>query len=168
MNLTPHFSYEELTRSQTAEKLGIENIPDLEQLANMKFLCETILEPLRSHFKKPVKITSCFRNQAVNIAVGGSDTSQHCKGEAVDCEIVGIPNNVIADWVSEHLLFDQIILEFYKPSEGINSGWVHISVRRNGTNRKSKLIALKNGKKTIYKQIGDFDPDNAFENFENG
>lgn len=53
MNLTPHFSYEELTRSQTAEKLGIENIPDLEQLANMKFLCETILEPLRSHFKSP-------------------------------------------------------------------------------------------------------------------
>ena len=168
MMLSPHFSLAECTASAKAKQLGIDNTPNAEQLSNMVYLCHRVLEPLRSYFKKPVVVNSMFRSVATNRAVGGSSTSQHCKGEAVDCEIVGIPNNVIADWVSEHLLFDQVILEFYKPSEGINSGWVHISVRRNGTNRKSKLIALKNGKKTIYKQIGDFDPDNAFENFENG
>jgi len=159
MNLTPHFTYDEMTRSTTAYNLGIDNIPNSEQLDNLRFLCETVLEPLRLHFKKPVKVTSGFRNIAVNHAVGGSSTSQHCKGEAVDCEIDGVPNIEVADWVSENLMYDQIILEFYNPKEGVNSGWVHISVKKNGNNRKSKLVALKDGKKTVYKAVSDFNWD---------
>lgn len=156
MKLSPNFTYDEMTRSITATQLGIENIPSCEHLSNLRFVCETILEPLRAHFKKPVKVSSGYRNKAVNLAIGGSSTSQHCVGEAVDCEIAGVPNIDVADWISENLLFDQIILEFYNATEGINSGWVHISVKRYGANRKNKLVAFKDGRKTIYKSISDF------------
>ena len=156
MNLSPHFTYDEMTRSAKADDLGIKNIPTTEHIGNLRYLCETVLEPLRAHYKKPIKVTSGYRNIAVNLAVGGTSKSQHCVGEAVDCEIDGIPNIEVADWVSENLLFDQVILEFYNPPQGINSGWVHISVKRNGNNRKSKLVAFKDGKKTVYKAITDF------------
>lgn len=165
MRLSPNFTYAECTTSAKAKENRIDNTPNAESLSNMVYLCNNILEPLRAYFGKPVKVNSMYRSIATNRLIGGSRTSQHCLGEAVDCEIDGIPNKTIADWVSEHLKFDQIILEFYNPQEGANSGWVHISLKRNGTNRKAKMVAMKDGKTTKYKAVSDFDPNNDYYDY---
>lgn len=164
MNLTPNFTLKELIESPTAKKLGIDNTPTEEHLANMKYVCEKILEPARAHFGKPVTVNSCYRGPALNKAIGGSSSSQHMKGEAVDFEIKGVTNKILADWVSENVEFDQVILEFYNPAEGANSGWVHASVKKTG-NRKQKLVAMKDGTKTVYKPVTDFDPTNGYEQY---
>jgi len=156
MNLSPHFTYKECCDSATARALGIDNNPNPEQLASMIYLCHNVLEPLRSYYNKPVVVTSMFRHVALNKAIGGSKTSQHCLGEACDFEIKGVPNNEVADWISKHLPFDQIILEFYNPSEGINVGWIHVSLKRGSGNRKNKLVAKKDGKRTIYTPVDNF------------
>lgn len=158
MKLTEHFTLEELTVSPTAKKLGIPNTPTPEHIENMKYVCEKILEPVRAHFGKAVTINSSYRSPAVNAKVGGSKTSQHCNGEAVDFEIQGISNKALADWVGDNLEFDQVILEFWSSKEGANSGWVHASIKRNGKNRKQRLIATKKGGKTTYTPVADFDP----------
>lgn len=157
MHLSPHFTLEELTYSAKAEQLGIDNTPSARVVNNLKYVCEKILEPVRAHFGKPVKITSGYRNPVLNRAIGGSTSSQHCRGEAVDFEIMGISTLDLADWVSENTEFDQVILEFYVPAEGVNSGWVHASVSKI-KNRKQKLVAFKNGSKTVYNPIQDFKP----------
>lgn len=160
--LTEHFSLEELIVSPTAKKLGIPNIPTPDHVANMKYVCEKILEPVRAHFGKPVTINSSYRSPAVNAKVGGSKTSQHCNGEAVDFEIQGLPNKQLADWVADNLEFDQVILEFYSAKDGANSGWVHASIKRNGNNRRQRLIATKSkAGGTVYTSVADFDPSTA-------
>lgn len=157
--LTPNFTLAELTVSPTAKRLGLPNTPTQEHIANMKYVCEKILEPVRAHFGKPVQINSSYRSPAVNKAVGGSPTSQHSNGEAVDFEIPGISNKVVADWVADNLEFDQVILEFYSAKDGANSGWVHASIKRNGQNRKQRLIASKSKSGgTTYTPVKDFDP----------
>lgn len=156
--LTEHFTLEELIVSPTAKRLGLPNTPSPEHIANMKYVCEKILEPVRAHFGKPVQINSSYRSPAVNKAVGGSATSQHSNGEAVDFEIPGIPNKQLADWVADNLEFDQVILEFYNAKDGANSGWVHASIKRNGQNRKQRLIASKSkAGGTVYTPVADFD-----------
>lgn len=157
--LTANFTLEELIVSPTAKKLGLSNVPSPEHIANMKYVCEKILEPVRAHFGKPVQINSSYRSPLVNKAVGGSKTSQHSNGEAVDFEIPGIPNKQLADWVADNLEFDQVILEFYNAKDGANSGWVHASIKRNGANRKQRLIATKSKSGgTVYSSVADFDP----------
>lgn len=159
MQLTEHFTLEELTVSPTAKKLGLSNNPTPEHITNMKYVCEKILEPVRAHFGKPVQVNSSYRSPAVNAKVGGSKTSQHCNGEAVDFEIPGIDNKTVADWVADNLEFDQVILEFYSAKDGANSGWVHASIKRNGGNRKQRLIATKSkAGGTVYTSVADFDP----------
>ena len=159
MKLSEHFSLEELTVSPTAKKLGLPNNPTPEHIENMKYVCEKILEPVRAHFGKPVQINSSYRSPAVNAKVGGSKTSQHSNGEAVDFEIPGVPNKQLADWVADNLEFDQVILEFYNAKDGANSGWVHASIKRNGKNRKQRLIATKSkAGGTVYTPVADFDP----------
>lgn len=162
--LTEHFTVEELTASNTAKARGISNEPTAEHLANMKYVCEKILEPVREHFGKPVKINSSYRSPALNVAVGGSKTSQHVNGQAVDFEIMGISNKVVADWVADNLEFDQVILEFYVEGDK-NSGWVHASIKKDGGNRKQKLIAKKDGKSTRYLPTNDFDPKDEWKKF---
>ena len=158
MKLSEHFTLEELTVSPTAKKLGLPNNPTPEHIENMKNVCEKILEPVRAHFGKPVQINSSYRSPAVNAKVGGSKTSQHSNGEAVDFEIPGIDNKTVADWVGDNLIFDQIILEFYTKGDK-NSGWVHCSIKRNGQNRKQRMIATKSrAGGTVYTQVADFDP----------
>lgn len=157
--LTEHFTLEELIVSPTAKRLRLPNIPSPEHIANMKYVCEKILEPVRAHFGKPVQINSSYRAPMVNKAVGGSKTSQHSNGEAVDFEIPGISNKAVADWVADNLEFDQVILEFYSAKDGANSGWVHASIKRNGANRKQRLIASKSKSGgTTYTPVKDFDP----------
>ena len=161
--LTEHFTLEEMTASPTAKKLGLSNTPTAEHIENMRYCCEKILEPVRAHFGKAVTINSSYRSPAVNKAVGGSTTSQHVNGQAIDFEINGISNKIVADWIADNLEFDQVILEFYVEGDK-NSGWVHASIKKEGGNRKQKLIAKKDGSSTKYVPTNDFDPTNAWKN----
>ena len=158
MKLTEHFTLEEMTVSPTAKKLGLSNQPTPEHIENMKYCCEKILEPVRAHFGKPVKINSSYRSPLVNKAVGGSKTSQHVNGQAIDFEIEGLDNKTVADWVADNLEFDQVILEFYTKGDK-NSGWVHASIKKEGGNRKQRLVATKSkAGGTTYTPVADFDP----------
>lgn len=126
--LTPHFRLSEFTGSQTAARLRLDNTPPAGAIANLTALCNNVLEPLRAHYGRPIVISSGFRAPAVNRAIGGSPTSQHCKGEAADLEIPGVSNVDVARWIAANLAFDQLILEFYTPGQP-SSGWVHVSYR---------------------------------------
>jgi putative chitinase len=150
MQLSEHFKLNEFTKSETAIRKRIDNTPGPAHASNLQKVCEKILEPVRRHYGKPVRINSGYRGPALNAAVGGSSKSQHCNGEAVDFEIDGLANPELAKWVSENCDFDQIILEFYDPKEGPNSGWVHASYSE-GKNRKQILTAVSVNGKTVYK-----------------
>ena len=150
MQLSEHFKLNEFTKSETAIRKRIDNTPGPAHASNLQKVCEKILEPVRKHFGKPVRINSGYRGAALNAAVGGSSKSQHCNGEAVDFEIDGLANPTLAKWVADNCEFDQIILEFYDASEGPNSGWVHASYSE-GKNRKQILTAVSVNGKTVYK-----------------
>ena len=148
MKLTANFSLEELTKSETALRFDLDNAPNDEQLANLVALCECILQPVRDHFGKGVKVNSGLRTPEVNAKVGGSKTSDHCKGMAADIEIPGVANAELAQWIAENLEYRQVILEFYTP--GIpDSGWVHVSYNP-ADNKKQVLTATKQNGKTVY------------------
>lgn len=150
MKLSKNFTLQEFTKSQTAERHGIDNTPNDDHLAAAVALFENVVQPVRDTFGLTV-INSGYRGPELNRAVGGSATSQHCRGEAVDIEVPGVPNARVAHWIEENLDYDQLILEFYKP--GIpDSGWVHVSYRGDGSNRKQSLTAVREGGKTVYKQ----------------
>jgi putative chitinase len=156
--LTEHFTLAEMVVSPTAKRLGIPNTPTPEHIENMRYCCEKILEPVRAHFGRPVTVNSSYRAPAVNRAVGGSKTSQHVNGQAIDFEIQGIDNKVVADWIGDNLEFDQVILEFYTKGDK-NSGWVHASIKKEGGNRRQRLIASKSKSGgTVYTPVADFDP----------
>ncbi|HAT69173.1 MAG TPA: hypothetical protein DCS22_01625 [Flavobacteriaceae bacterium] len=152
MNLTKNFSLNELTKSSTAIRLGIDNTPNHKHLVNMVNVCCHILQPVREHFGRVVTINSGYRSPKLNTAVNGSKTSQHCNGQAADFEIYNFPNHDLANWIKQNLNFDQLILEFYNPEEGPNSGWVHCSYNLDGSNRKKVLTALRINNKTRYKE----------------
>ena len=148
VRLSENFTLQEFTKSQTAERRGIDNTPVEGHLENAKALFENVVQPVRDNFGVTV-INSGYRSGDLNYAIGGSNTSQHCKGQAVDIECPGTPNYDVAKWIEDNLEFDQLILEFYTP--GIpDSGWVHVSYNSE-ENRKSVLTALKENGKTVYK-----------------
>ena len=148
MNLSANFTLKELTKSDTATRLGLDNTPDDEALENLKTLCEKVLQPVREHFDKSVTVNSAYRSPESNAAVGGSKTSDHCKGMAADIEIVGVANADLAQWIMDNLEYTQLILEFYTP--GIpDSGWVHVSYDPNNL-KKQELTATKVAGKTTY------------------
>lgn len=126
MKLSKNFSLDELTKSQTALRMGIDNEPTPGDLYNLTQLCDNILQPVREHFSKPVTVSSGYRSVALCEAIGSSAKSQHAKGEAADFEIMGIDNKEVAVWIRDNLDFDQLILEFYKDGEP-SSGWIHCS-----------------------------------------
>jgi hypothetical protein len=146
-----NFSLREFIYSDTAIRLQIDNTPTDEVLVNLQNVCQFILEPVRNHFDKPITITSGYRSSELCKAIGSSATSQHTKGEAVDFEILGIPNKEVSDWIVNHLDYDQCILEFWKAEEP-NSGWVHCSYKPSG-NRKQYLRAYKGNGRTIYEVL---------------
>ena len=148
VRLSENFTLSEYTKSQTAERKGIDNTPGEVHLERAKALFENVVQPVRDNFGVTV-INSGYRGPDLNYAIGGSNTSQHCKGEAVDIECPGTPNYDVASWIAENLDFDQLILEFYTPGIA-DSGWVHVSYKSEG-NRKSVLTAMKENGKTVYK-----------------
>jgi hypothetical protein len=148
--MTKNFSLAELTKSETALRLGIENQPDDEQLNNLLLLCANVLQPVRDHYGKGVKVNSALRTIPVNRAVGSSDSSHHVKGQASDIEIPGVPNAELAEYIRDNLPFTQVILEFY--TRGVpDSGWVHVSYDPQNL-KKQALTAVKENGKTVYLQ----------------
>jgi len=148
MQLTNNFSLKELTVSDTATRLGLDNTPNETVTANLKTLAENILQPVREHYGKSVKVNSGYRAPEVNAAVGGSKTSDHCKGQAADIEINGVANGDLAQYIVDKYKFTQVILEFY--TQGIpDSGWVHVSYDANDL-KCQVLTAVKQNGKTVY------------------
>lgn len=146
--LTANFSLHELSKSETALRMGFDNTPDDEATENLRLLCEKVLQPVRDHYGKGVKVNSAYRSPESNAAVGGSKTSDHCKGMAADIEIPGIANADLAQWIMDNLDYTQLILEFYTP--GIpDSGWVHVSYDPNNL-KNQELTATKVAGKTQY------------------
>jgi len=138
MQLSKHFTLEEMTRSMVASRKGIDNIPGAGEIKNLENVCYEVLEPVRAHFDKPITISSGYRSEALCEAIGSKKTSQHAKGQAVDFEINGVPNIQVAYWLTNNVDFDQCILEFYKPTDG-SAGWIHCSYNEQGSNRKQVL-----------------------------
>jgi len=149
LKLSKNFSLNELTKSQTAIRMGIDNTSDTEQLVNLAVLVQQILQPCREQFGS-ISINSGLRVLKLNQAIGSSDKSQHTKGEAADFEAHSISNRRLAEWIEEKLDFDQLILEY--PGPDPRDGWVHCSYKRDGSNRKQVLTAVKEGGKTVYKK----------------
>jgi zinc D-Ala-D-Ala carboxypeptidase len=148
MNLTKNFTLEEMTKSETALRHGMDNIPGENEIGNLKLLCEKVLQPVRDHFGKGVKVNSGFRHPDVNAKVGGSRTSDHTRGQACDIEIPGVPNAELAEWIRDNLDYRQLILEFYTPGVP-DSGWVHVSYVAED-NKKEVLTATRKDGKTVY------------------
>ena len=155
MKLSKNFSLAEMTKSQTASRMGLDNNPSEDEQENLRLLCERVLQPVRDHFNKVLTISSGFRNIILSQKIGSSAKSQHCAGEAADFEIFGVPNNEVSDWIKENMMFDQLILEFWEPGQP-NAGWIHVSYKKEiNSNRKEYLMAIKNPEslQTEYKPI---------------
>ena len=153
MQITEHFSLRELTRSATASRHGIANIPSEAEMGNIKYTAEK-LETIRAYVGRPLIVTSCFRSERVNKLVGGSPTSAHRHGLAADCDAMGLKSLDFAKLVIKmrdegKIAFDQLILEFPERGDG---AWVHIGFKRNATQRNQILTATKRGGKTVYLQ----------------
>jgi hypothetical protein len=125
-----------MEKSQTATRKGIKNKAGSGEIKNLGDLCYEVLEPVRAKFDKPVTITSGYRSPELSEAIGSKSTSQHCLGEAVDMEVIGVSNLQVALWIQNNVDFDQLILEFYTGET--NSGWIHVSYKE-GSNRKQVL-----------------------------
>lgn len=149
MQISKHLSLAEVSRSETAKRKGINNTPSGEHLENFKKLAENIFEPIREHFGVPIHISSGYRSKELNAAVGGSSSSQHCQGEAIDIDMDGtsITNAEIFNYIKDNLNFDQMIWEFGNDS---NPDWVHVSYESTGKQRKQILKAIKANGKTSY------------------
>jgi hypothetical protein len=153
VNLSNNFTLVELTKSQTAIRKNISNKPSTDHINNLIHLAETILQPVREHFGKPVMISSGYRSPELCEAIGSSSKSQHAKGEAADFEIHSVDNKELAAWIKKNCEFDQLILEYY---DGIdpNSGWIHCSVKTAPEiPRKQVLQAKKIEGRTAYEPI---------------
>ena len=151
MQLSKHLSLAEVTRSETAKRKGVSNMPTEAHLANFKLLAEKVFEPIRNHFGNPIHISSGYRSKALNEAIGGASSSQHCTGEAIDIDMDGsadgITNKMVFDYIKENLQFDQLIWEFGTSS---NPDWVHVSYESSGRQRNQILKAVKKAGATSY------------------
>ena len=149
MKLSKNLALVEVTRSETAKRRGISNMPTPEHIENFKLLAEKVFQPIREHFGVPIHISSGYRSKALNTAIGGSLTSQHCSGEAIDIDMDGtsVTNAQIFNYIKDNLSFDQLIWEFGTDS---NPNWVHVSYESTGKQRKQILKAVKSAKGTAY------------------
>jgi zinc D-Ala-D-Ala carboxypeptidase len=158
MQLSTNLALSEVTRSETAKRKGISNMPTPEHIENFKKLAEKVFQPIREHFGVPIRISSGYRSEALNKAIGGAGkmvngkyvpSSQHCTGEAIDIDMDGtsITNKQVFDYIKDNLDFDQLIAEF---PVNENPAWVHVSYESTGKQRKQILVAKKVGGATKY------------------
>ena len=148
MKLSKNFSLKELTRSQTAIRHGIINLPTQEQLVCLTALTTAVLQPIRETHGR-VNINSALRVLELNRKIGSGDSSQHVLGMAADLECPSIDNLKLAKWIEQNITFDQLILEFYEQGEP-TSGWIHVSYNNQGENRHRVLTASRVDGKTQY------------------
>ena len=148
MQISEHFTLAELTRSQTAQRKGIGNMPTPEHVQNLELLCKEVLEPLRKLYGKPIRLSSGYRSAALNKLVGGSAASHHCSGMAVDIDQGSAKENMrIFNLLKAFGYFTQLIFEFGTLENGPD--WVHVSYERDDLKREM-LRAVKVGNKTQY------------------
>ena len=138
MNLSDNFTLQEFTYSFTANANGINNTPSKYAIANMRALCENVLQPLRDHLRCSVKVTSGFRCAMLNKLVGGSVNSQHCIGLAADIIVPQKDLKEVFEWIKANLPYDQLLFEYNK-----NTKWIHVSYRTDGKNRKQAIDNFK-------------------------
>ena len=150
--ISNHISYKEAIKSNTATRLGINNIPNDYQITNMVGVAVNVFEPLREYVGGPIKINSFFRCEDLNRAIGGSSRSQHCEGRAIDLDdTFGHKTNAeMFHYIKENLNFDQLIWEFGNDK---NPDWVHVSYVSKEENRGRVLQAEIINGKTTYKII---------------
>jgi|TARA_R100001530_G_scaffold99057_2_gene68854 hypothetical protein len=150
--ISKHIAYAEAIHSNTAKRKGIDNTPNQTQVEAMKVLASQVFEPLREWVGGPIKVNSFFRSVALNEAIGGAASSQHCKGQAMDIDdVYGRKSNAeMYNWIKENLSFDQIIWEF---GTDMQPNWIHISFISEEENRNKCLKAYKEHGKTKYKVI---------------
>lgn len=147
MQLTKNFTLNEFLVSQTAARLNIDNTPGPYVISNLQLLCTRVLQPLRDALGQ-MNISSGYRSSILNLRIGGASNSQHLYGSAADITIPGMSNVVLAEYIRDNLMFDQVILEFYQ--QGVpDSGWVHVSYV-NSANRQQCLTARKQDGLTVY------------------
>ena len=121
MNLSEHFTLEEMTHSEIGARKGYDNTPNEKEVANLRRLCGLLEKVKEVIGNKPVFINSGCRSKQVNDAVGSKDSSQHRLGCAADIRVPGMtPKQIISACILARLPYDQIILEF--------DSWVHIRV----------------------------------------
>lgn len=149
MKLSENLNLSEVTRSESAKRNGIDNMPTEEHIANFKLLAEKIFEPIRKHFGAPIHISSGYRSEKLNRLVPGTSlTSDHCFGRAIDIDMDGtkISNNDVFHYIKNNLKFKQLIAEF--PING-NLSWVHVSYDENNLKNQILIATKKNGE-TVY------------------
>jgi len=148
MQLSKHLSLSEVQRSESAKRAGISNVVPPEHIENFKLLAEKIFQPIREHFGVPIRISSGYRSKELNAKIGGSASSQHCKGQAIDIDQDGtsITNRQVFDFIKNNLPFDQLIFEF---GDDDNPAWVHVSYSKN-QQRGQVLKAFKLNNQTKY------------------
>jgi len=151
MKLSAHLDLSEVIRSESAKRNGISNMPIPQHIENFKLLAEKVFEPVREHFKCPIHISSGYRSVELNKCIGGSLTSEHCSGEAIDIDMDGTPNGVtnkmVFDYIKDNLDFNQLIYEF---GDSKNPDWVHVSYKSTGKQKKQVLRAVRVNGKTTY------------------
>ena len=152
MKISDHITYAEAIHSNTAKRRGIDNTPNEIQVLSMKLLADKIFEPLREWVSGPIKVNSFFRSVALNEAIGGAASSQHCKGQAIDIDdVYGRKTNAdVYHWIQMNLDYDQMIWEF---GTDVQPNWIHISYVSKEENRNKCLKAYKEDGKTKYKVI---------------
>jgi len=149
-NISKHITYNESCFSQTAVAKGIDNRPNVEQLANMKLVAENCFEPLRENFGVPIRVNSFFRSKALNKAIRGVSTSEHCTGNAIDISSTtkGLTNKEIGEWIMNNLPFNQLIYEDLQTDGSYR--WIHVSYKKSGN--KFQVLEMKkiNGKSKYF------------------
>lgn len=150
MKLSKNLSLAEVTKSATAKRRGIANEPTTEHIENLKAVAENIFQPIREEFMSPIFVSSGYRSEALNEAIGGSKTSQHSTGQALDldADVYGVITNAdIFNFIIDRLTFDQLIWEFGTDE---NPDWVHVSFNKENRNRLQVLKAVRKEGKTKY------------------
>tara|TARA_R110000782_G_C14622063_1_gene393381 strand:- start:73 stop:534 length:462 start_codon:yes stop_codon:yes gene_type:complete len=153
MKLSKNLTLKEVTKSNTANRLGIDNTPEEFDIKNLKAIAEEVFQPLRDHFGVPLFVSSGFRSKKLNKAIGGSKYSQHMVGEAldIDADVYGsVTNRELFRFIKENLIFDQLIWEF---GDDDTPDWVHVSYKEKGQNRKQVKRAYRDSKGVYYKVI---------------
>lgn len=140
MNKFPHFELQEFVRSETADRLKIDNTPTFEVVDHLRELTERVLEPLRAAYGKPITVTSGYRCEKLNKAVGGKNGSAHLRGDAADlraADMAGFKKFVRHWLISQRIKFDQCILEKSGRTE-----WVHIAIYSSTGSQRGQIFNL--------------------------